>query len=323
VTVSEEDGTTTQVPFVGAVFIKRGAAEFERLISSLRGTTKDGQETLPFGARTSERRQDENQLRSTGFGTVVKLNEGMLTIGAPLEDVKGAPLGGAMYMSQATGHKERITAAQPMPELHFGNSFAFTEGKLFAAGDMPGTGAQMSQNSVANKIFAKTTITHLHAKLPEGMPATVIASTPSTFMAYGKQRILPLLEAVQRVEELSPSGSLNCSAINQDGALKNMFGQWEVNTFQGLTDFSKRVEAVIPGNAWDGGVQIPERRIQFQFLKKEIQLRDEQEMLIGSLNKHMVCSFEAAFKSTECCVSKLLNVTQDKQQQFVAELKMW
>merc|ERR1711865_797884 len=156
-------------------------------------------------------------------------------------------------------------AAQPMPELHFGNSFAFTEGKLFAAGDMPGTGAQMSQNSVANKIFAKTTITHLHAKLPEGMPATVIASTPSTFMAYGKQRILPLLEAVQRVEELSPSGSLNCSAINQDGALKNMFGQWEVNTFQGLTDFSKRVEAVIPGNAWDGGVQIPERRIQFQF----------------------------------------------------------
>ena len=142
-------------------------------------------------------------------------------------------------------------------------------------------------------------------------------------MAYGKQRLIPLLDAVQRVEELSPSGTLNCSAINKIGAMINIFGQWEVNTFQGLTNFSKRVEAVIPANAWGGGIGIPERRIQFQFLKKGIQLRDEKEQLVGSLSKHMVCSFEAAFRSTECCVGKLPNVTQDNEQQIVAELKMW
>jgi hypothetical protein len=326
VNVTDESGTVEQVGFVGAVFVKRGLSQFERLISSVRDVENvrvpSHSFPAPFGVFGRDGRSGE-------FGKSIRLQGDTVVISAPLEKVwqdgEALAQAGALYVSRAAGHLKRITSARPTPYRMFSQILSVSgNGESVIGGSLEGgTGAEMISNDVAKQLFKKMTLADVHGNTPALMPATVIGVTESSFVAYGAQPELPLLDAVTRVEELSPSGNLNCSGINTDRVLQGIFNKWEVNTYQGLTDFSRRVKATIPANAWDGGVVIPERIIEFQFLKKEIKLVDDTDKVLGSLHKHMVCAVEAATGSTNCCVGKLLNVTLDVQQEFVSELKMW
>jgi len=202
------------------------------------------------------------------------------------------PKAGSVFVSKTAGHLETISSISPKTGNSFGKAFDYVDSKLLVSLGINGGGAELITNGTAIPVFPQETIEYLYLDLPEALKAEEVATTPNGVKAAGWRKEFNLDAAVSRVQALSPTGSLNCSALNGDMELQTNFAEWEVDKVNGAPDFTKRVTCVIEATGWRNGSSIPARTLQFQFLKKEKVLKSDSNEHLGTLGKNLVCLVE-------------------------------
>jgi len=259
------------------IYIKRGDNDFEIMEE-------------PSLAISSQRR------RAGQFGYQIQVKGETVITSDPVASVSNGraliPKAGSVFVSKTAGHLETISSISPKTGNSFGKAFDYVDSKLLVSLGINGGGAELITNGTAIPVFPQETIEYLYLDLPEALKAEEVATTPNGVKAAGWRKEFNLDAAVSRVQALSPTGSLNCSALNGDMELQTNFAEWEVDKVNGAPDFTKRVTCVIEATGWRNGSSIPARTLQFQFLKKEKVLKSDSNEHLGTLGKNLVCLVE-------------------------------
>merc|ERR1711865_1070962 len=290
------------------IYIKRGDNDFEIMKVP----------SLAVGEKSRGAYQSQ-------FGYKIQVKGETVITSDPVASVSNGraliPNAGSVFVSKTAGHLETISSISPKTGNGFGKAFDYVDSKLLVGLGINGGGAELIINGTAIPVFPRETIEYLYLDLPEALKAEEVATTPNGVKAAGWRKEFNLDAAVSRVQALSPTGSLNCSALNGDMELQTNFAEWEVDRVNGAPDFTKRVTCVIEATGWRNGSSIPARTLQFQFLKKEKSKDYASALHLQQLIAAHTSSGNSGASS--CCTRKLLSVSPADRAQFVAHLKLW